>query len=85
MTDLFENERHYVLGDPELGLLGDREKLAQWRHKGTGPAYYKLGRKVVYRGSDLNDWAETRRIEPEASIGADDNIRNTHRRCARQR
>ncbi|PHO02205.1 MerR family transcriptional regulator [Rhodobacteraceae bacterium 4F10] len=64
MSNLFENNRTYVLGDPELELLGDREKLAQWRHKGAGPAYYKLGRKVVYRGSDLNVWVEARRVDP---------------------
>ena len=34
MTDLFENQRNYVLSDTELELLGDREKLAQWRHMG---------------------------------------------------
>ncbi|MEP3440060.1 MerR family transcriptional regulator [Sulfitobacter sp.] len=64
MPDLFENERNYVLGDPELDIIGDREKLAQWRHKLRGPAFYKLGRKVIYRGSDLNSWAETNRIDP---------------------
>ena len=67
MSNIFEDERHYVLGDPELELLGDREKLAQWRHKKIGPAYYKLGRKIVYRGQDLNDWAESRRVEPVKS------------------
>lgn len=65
MSDLFENDRTYVLGDPELSLLGDRQKLAQWRHKNTGPAYYKLGRKIVYRGADLNAWAAARRCEPD--------------------
>lgn len=64
MPNLFENDRNYVLGDPELELLGPREKLAQWRHKNTGPAYYKIGRKVVYRGSDLNDWLEANRVDP---------------------
>lgn len=63
MPNIFENERSYLLGDPELDLLGDREKLAQWRYKGIGPAYYKLGRKIVYRGSDLNAWANQRRVE----------------------
>jgi hypothetical protein len=64
VPNLFENDRNYVLGDPELDLFGPREKLAQWRHKNTGPAYYKIGRKVVYRGSDLNDWLEANRVEP---------------------
>jgi len=69
MPDLFDSNRNYVLGDSELSLLGDREKLAQWRHKGLGPAYYKIGRKVVYRGTDLNIWAEAQRVEPAAGAG----------------
>ena len=64
VPNLFENDRNYVLGDPELDIIGDRDKLAQWRHKMKGPAYYKLGRKVIYRGSDLNDWAHGNRIDP---------------------
>lgn len=64
MADLFEQNRTYVLGDPELEILGDRAKLAQWRHRGIGPAYYKLGRKVIYHGVDLNDWAEANRVDP---------------------
>lgn len=64
MTNLFENNRSYVLGDTELDIIGDREKLAQWRHKGMGPAYYRLGRKIIYRGSDLNAWAEASRVDP---------------------
>ena len=64
MERLFEQNRNYVLGDPELEIIGDREKLAQWRHKGIGPAFYKLGRKIIYRGEDLNTWAEAQRVEP---------------------
>jgi hypothetical protein len=64
MADLFERNRNYVLGDKELKIIGDREKLAQWRHKGIGPAFYRLGRKIVYRGSDLNVWAEANRVDP---------------------
>lgn len=64
MQALFEENRNYVLGDPELDLIGDRAKLAQWRHKGLGPAFYKLGRKIIYRGADLNAWAEANRFDP---------------------
>lgn len=63
MPDLFDNTRNYVLGDPELDLIGSREKLAQWRHRMTGPAYYTLGRKIIYRGTDLNAWAEAQRVD----------------------
>ena len=66
MAHLFEQNRSYVLGDPELEIIGNREKLAQWRHKGIGPAFYRLGRKIVYRGEDLNDWADAKRVEPNA-------------------
>lgn len=66
MADLFEQRRNYILGDPELEIIGDRDKLAQWRHKGMGPAFYKLGRKIIYRGEDLNAWANAQRVEPSS-------------------
>ena len=64
MSDLFENNRAYVLGDPELEIIGDRDKLAQWRHKNRGPAFYRLGRKIIYRGVDLNAWVAAKRVDP---------------------
>jgi len=64
---LFENDRVYILGDPELDLIGSREKLAQWRHKGVGPSHYRLGRKIIYHGSDLNAWAAANRVEYSSS------------------
>lgn len=64
MTKLFEQDRNYLPGDPELDVIGDRAKLAQWRHKGIGPAYYRLGRKIIYRGEDLNVWADANRVDP---------------------
>ncbi len=67
MSALFEQNRNYVLGDAELELIGDREKLAQWRHKRIGPAFYRLGRKIVYRGEDLNAWADANRVDPAQS------------------
>ena len=64
MPNPFDENRHYLLDDPELDLIGNRDMLAQWRHKGKGPAYYKLGRKILYRGADLNAWVETQRVDP---------------------
>ncbi|MEN8935315.1 MAG: helix-turn-helix domain-containing protein [Planktotalea arctica] len=64
---MFQNDRNYVLGDRELDLLGDRAKLAQWRHKRRGPPYYKLGRKILYRGSDLNTWLADNRTDPSGA------------------
>jgi len=65
MINLFDNTRTYVLGDPELDLIGNREKLAQWRCRGVGPAYFSLGRKIVYSGVDLNEWTNAQRVEAE--------------------
>ena len=69
MNNLFEQNRNYVLGDPELDLIGDRMKLAQWRHKSMGPAFYRLGRKIIYKGADLNAWAEANRVDPGQGQG----------------
>jgi predicted DNA-binding transcriptional regulator AlpA len=35
--------------------------LRYWRHLGTGPRSFRLGRRVVYRTDDLHDWIQTRR------------------------
>lgn len=64
MAKLFDPNRTYVLGDSELDIIGSREKLAQWRHLGRGPAYHRFGRKIVYHGTDLNAWAEANRFDP---------------------
>ena len=64
MSKLFESDRSYILGDPELEIIGDRDKLAQWRHKMRGPAFYRIGRKIVYRGADLNAWVEANCVDP---------------------
>ena len=70
MANLFEQNRNYVLGDEELNIIGDRTKLAQWRHKGMGPAFYRLGRKIIYRGADLNASADANRVDP-SNVGRD--------------
>jgi predicted DNA-binding transcriptional regulator AlpA len=42
-------------------LLGLSEStLAKLRVNGNGPAYCKLGRRVVYRAEDLQSWRELR-------------------------
>ena len=49
-----------------LNLIGSGEKLAQWPQRSTGPAYYSLGRNIIYRGTDLNAWAEAHRVDTAA-------------------
>ena len=33
--------------------------LRYWRHLGTGPASFRVGRRVLYRQSDLIAWIHT--------------------------
>ncbi len=35
--------------------------LRYWRHLGTGPRSFRLGRRVVYRRDDLHAWMDSRR------------------------
>jgi len=64
MNKLFDDERNYQPDDPEvIEVMGDKDKQAQKRHHRTSPSYYRLGRKIIYRGIDLNAWAEIQRID----------------------
>ncbi len=38
--------------------------LAQWRHKGTGPCGYRVGRFIRYRRADVEAWLATRADKP---------------------
>ncbi|MCU1613655.1 MAG: binding domain protein excisionase family [Frankiales bacterium] len=33
--------------------------LRYWRHLGTGPRSFRLGRRVLYRRDDLHSWIAT--------------------------
>ena len=64
MAKLFDESRHYQPTDPEIiSLLGSTSKQAQMRHFKRSPSFYRLGRKIIYHGSDLNAWAEANKIE----------------------
>jgi hypothetical protein len=44
--------------------LGSAQTLRNWRHLGRGPAYCRLGRRIVYRQEDLESFLESGRIDP---------------------
>jgi len=46
---------------PDTFLGMNVATLADWRTKGTGPAYVKVGRYVRYQYSDLKAWLTSRR------------------------
>ena len=60
----FDPDRYYRTSDPELALLATRGTMSQWRHRGVGPPYVKLGTRVLYRGSELNSWLDEHVIRP---------------------
>jgi len=37
--------------------------LEDWRYRGGGPPFVKMGRAVRYRPSDLEEWVDTRTVE----------------------
>jgi hypothetical protein len=46
-------------------MLGVEEStLAAWRCAGTGPAFFKIGRRCFYADDDLKDWIAAQRREP---------------------
>ena len=59
-----------LITPPELGTeLGVPERtLAQWRYRGIGPAYLKIGRHVRYDRREVDAWLRSQRI---ATIGGD--------------
>lgn len=37
----------------------NRQSWAQHRYNGTGPAYFKVGRRVYYRPEDVATWEDS--------------------------
>jgi hypothetical protein len=61
---------HRGLGEREAALyLGpvSVRTLQDWRTKGIGPAYSKLGRRVCYAIADLDAFIAQSRVEPKAT------------------
>ncbi|MDG2005082.1 MAG: helix-turn-helix domain-containing protein [Novosphingobium sp.] len=57
--------RAYLPVTEAAGFLGlSRQQLDLWRMKGGGPAYHKVGRKVLYSTADLRAFMARRRNEP---------------------
>ena len=63
----FDDDTYYRTDDPALAILATRGTLSQWRHRGVGPRYVRLGGRVLYLGRDLNDYLDSLVIEPAAA------------------
>ncbi len=42
----------------------------RWNHFGSGPPYARLGRRVRYRRSDIEEWLESRMRNPLGEAAA---------------
>jgi excisionase family DNA binding protein len=57
--------------EPELLTITEAAELVRapvatlryWRHLGTGPHSFRLGRRVLHRRDDLHDWIAQQRAE----------------------
>ena len=55
--------------DPQLLTIAEATELLRvpvgtlryWRHLGTGPRSFRLGRRVLYRRDDLHAWIDAHR------------------------
>ena len=43
--------------------------LRFWRHKGIGPAGFRIGRRVVYRAADCERWVAEQFAEQQQARG----------------
>ena len=39
----FDPDRYYKTDSPELAVIATRGTMSQWRHRGEGPRYVRLG------------------------------------------
>lgn len=56
-----------VLNDTTAAaLLGLKtQTMRNWRFLGKGPAYSKIGRRVIYARRDIEEYKNRNRIDPE--------------------
>ena len=60
--------------EPELLTITEAAELLRapvatlryWRHLGTGPRSFRLGRRVLYRSDDLRAWVDARHGQDRA-------------------
>lgn len=53
--------KYLTTNDVAALLRAAPETVRYWRHKGTGPASFKVGRRVLYDQADVEAWIEAQR------------------------
>ncbi|WP_103011107.1 MULTISPECIES: helix-turn-helix domain-containing protein [Rhodopseudomonas] len=57
-----------LLDEDFIAAVTRRSKstLADWRRKGTGPAFVRIGRTPRYPREDFSRWLQANRVDPTA-------------------
>lgn len=62
MKSMAETSKVLVCRDAARMVGLSESTLAKMRLNGNGPVYCKLGRRVVYRAADLEQWLQSRTV-----------------------
>jgi excisionase family DNA binding protein len=76
MPDQIPDREHTAEPASELLTIAEAAQLLRapvatlryWRHLGTGPHSFRLGRRVLYRRDDLRAWIDARRDQGTAEL-----------------
>ena len=61
---MFDPDTLYTAADPLMRQIAPTGTLANWRSQRKGPPFVRLGKRVAYRGRDLNRWIEAQTVQP---------------------
>jgi len=61
---MFDPGKVYPADNPQLNEIVAYSTLAHMRQERRGPAYFKLGKRILYKGEDLNRWLDSKRVDP---------------------
>ena len=65
---MFDEAKLYAANDDAVTkTIAPYSTMAHWRCESRGPAYVKIGPKVMYHGRALNEWLQSRTVEPRAA------------------
>ena len=73
MPDQTPSREHTADAASELLTIAEAAQLLRapvatlryWRHLGTGPTSFRLGRRVLYRRDDLHTWIDAQRRQAD--------------------
>lgn len=67
-----EHNRELISAKQTARMLGVHPNtLCKWRIRGIGPRYMKIGQKIIYRVSDIDDWLGRRTYDNTTQYGND--------------